>query len=253
MPFLFKVGSYHASSLFVAARPPTSGVVSRGIGVEGISTVLAGLWGTGVGSATVTENVHTIAVTKMGSRRAIGFGAILLVLFSIVGKVGAFIASIPDVMVAALLCFMWAMLCALGLSNLRYSATGSSRNSIIVGLALFLSLSVPSYFQQYGVHPSANSSVPSYFQPYNVASHGPVHTGSGGVNYFLNTLLSLNMVIAFLVALVLDNTVPGAPQERGLYVWSEAETARRDSAAMKDYELPFKIGHAFRWVKCVGL
>lgn len=84
-------------------------------------------------------------------------------------------------MVAALLCFMWAMLCALGLSNLRYSATGISRNSIIVGLALFLSLSVPSYFQQYGVHPSANSSLPTYFQPYVVASHGPVHTGSGGV------------------------------------------------------------------------
>ncbi|CAO1946651.1 unnamed protein product [Urochloa humidicola] len=247
------VGSYHASSLFVATRPPTSGVVSRGIGIEGVSTVLAGLWGTGVGSATVTENVHTIAVTKMGSRRAVGFGAILLLLFSVVGKVGAFIASIPDVMVAALLCFMWAMLCALGLSNLRYSATGSSRNSIIVGLSLFLSLSVPSYFQQYGVHPSSNSSVPTYFQPYIVASHGPVHTGSGGVNYVLNTLLSFNMVIAFLVALILDNTVPGGHQERGLYVWSEAEAAKRESAFMKDYELPFKIGHPFRWAKCVGL
>ncbi|WVZ68114.1 hypothetical protein U9M48_017095 [Paspalum notatum var. saurae] len=247
------VGSYHASSLFVATRPPTSGVVSRGIGFEGVSTVLAGLWGTGVGSSTVTENVHTIAVTKMGSRRAVGFGAILLILFSIVGKVGALIASIPDVMVAALLCFMWAMLCALGLSNLRYSATGSSRNSIIVGLALFLSLSVPSYFQQYGVHPNANSSVPTYFQPYIVASHGPVHTESGGVNYVLNTLLSLNMVIAFLVALILDNTVPGGRPERGVYVWSEAEAAKRESAFMKDYELPFKIGRAFRWVKWVGL
>ncbi|OQU87887.1 hypothetical protein SORBI_3003G362200 [Sorghum bicolor] len=241
------VGSYHASSLFVATRPPTSGVVSRGIGVEGVSTVLAGLWGTGVGSATITENVHTIAVTKMGSRRAVGFGAILLVLLSIIGKVGAFIASIPDVMVAALLCFMWAMLCALGLSNLRYSATGSSRNSIIVGLALFLSLSVPSYFQQYGVHPSANSSVPTYFQPYIVASHGPVHTGSGGVNYVLNTVLSLNMVIAFLVALILDNTVPGGRQERGLYVWSEVEAAKRESAFIKDYELPFNIGRLFRY------
>ncbi|RLN24845.1 nucleobase-ascorbate transporter 12 [Panicum miliaceum] len=247
------VSSYHASSLFVATRPPTSGVVSRGIGVEGVSTVLAGLWGTGVGSSTITENVHTIAVTKMGSRRAVGFGAILLLLLSIVGKVGAFIASIPDVLVAALLCFMWAMLCALGLSNLRYSATGSSRNSIIVGLALFSSLSVPSYFQQYDVHPSANSSVPTYFQPYIVASRGPVHTGSGGVNYVLNTLLSLNMVIAFLVALILDNTVPGGRQERGLYVWSESEAAKRESAFMKDYELPFKMGRAFRWVKCVGL
>jgi xanthine/uracil permease len=86
LPFLFKVASYHASSLFVATRPPTSGVVSRGIGVEGISTVLAGLWGTGVGSGSVTENVHTIAVTKMGSRRAVGFGAILLILLSFVGK-----------------------------------------------------------------------------------------------------------------------------------------------------------------------
>lgn len=84
--FNSKVGSYHASSLFVATRPPTYGVVSRGIGVEGVCTVLAGLWGTGVGSATVTENVHTIAVTKMGSRRAVGFGAILLLLLSVVGK-----------------------------------------------------------------------------------------------------------------------------------------------------------------------
>jgi hypothetical protein len=73
------------------------------------------------------------------------------------------------------------------------------------------------------------------------------------VNYVLNTLLSLNMVIAFLVALILDNTVPGGRQERGLYVWSESEAAKRESAFMKDYELPFKIGRAFRWVKCVGL
>uniref|UniRef100_N1QWY4 Nucleobase-ascorbate transporter 12 n=1 Tax=Aegilops tauschii TaxID=37682 RepID=N1QWY4_AEGTA len=247
------VGSYHASSLFVATRPPTAGIVSRGIGVEGISTVLAGLWGTGVGSATITENVHTIAVTKMGSRKAVGFGAIVLILLSLVGKVGAFIASIPDVMVAALLCFMWAILCALGLSNLRYGATGSSRNSIVVGLALFLSLSVPSYFQQYGLLPNTNSSVPTYFQPYNVASHGPVDTGFGGVNYVLNTVLSLNMVIAFLVAVILDNTVPGGRQERGLYVWSEAEEATREPSFLKDYELPFKIGRAFWWVKCMGL
>ncbi|RWV85667.1 hypothetical protein GW17_00052523 [Ensete ventricosum] len=129
------VGTYHASSLLVASRPPTAGVLSRGIGMEGISSILAGLWGTGVGSTTLTENVHTIAVTKMGSRRAVELGAVILILLSFVGKVGGFIASIPDVMVAGLLCFMWAMLAALGLSNLRYSETGSSRNSIILILA----------------------------------------------------------------------------------------------------------------------
>lgn len=247
------VGSYHASSLLVASRPPTPGVVSRGIGLEGLASILAGLWGTGTGSTSLTENVHTIAVTKMGSRRAVELGACVLIFLSLVGKVGGFIASIPEVIVAALLCFMWAMLAALGLSNLRYSEAGSSRNIIIVGLSLFFSLSVPSYFQQYGVSPNSNMSVPIYFQPYVVASHGPVHTKSGGLNYILNTLLSLNMVIAFLVAVILDNTVPGSRQERGVYVWSESDAAKTEPAVAKDYELPFRVGKVFRWVKWVGV
>ncbi|OIT39254.1 PREDICTED: nucleobase-ascorbate transporter 12 [Nicotiana attenuata] len=247
------VGSYHASSLLVASRPPTPGVLSRGIGLEGLCSLLAGLWGTGTGSATLTENVHTIAVTKMGSRRAIELGACVLIVLSLIGKVGGFIASIPDVMVAALLCFMWAMLTALGLSNLRYSEAGSSRNIIIVGLSLFLSLSIAAYFQQYGISPNSNLPVPSYFQPYVVASHGPIRTKFGGLNYLLNTLLSLHMVIAFLVAVILDNTVPGSRQERGVYVWSEPETAKREPAVAKDYELPFRVGKIFRWVKWVGL
>nr|GMD17928.1 nucleobase-ascorbate transporter 12 [Ipomoea batatas] len=242
------VGSYHASSLLVASRPPTPGVLSRGIGLEGLTSLLAGLWGTGTGSTTLTENVHTIAVTKMGSRRAVSLGAVVLIVLSLVGKVGGFIASIPQVIVAALLCFMWAMLTALGLSNLRYSEAGSSRNIIIVGLSLFFSLSVPAYFQQYGISPNSNLSVPSYFQPYIVASHGPIRTKYGGLNYILNTLFSLHMVIAFLVAVILDNTVPGSTQERGVYTWSERDAARREPAVTKDYELPFRVGRVFRWV-----
>ncbi|KAL2511132.1 Nucleobase-ascorbate transporter 12 [Abeliophyllum distichum] len=247
------VGSYHASSLLVASRPPTPGVVSRGIGLEGLSSILAGLWGTGTGFSTLTENVHTIAVTKMGSRRAIELGACMLIILSFVGKVGGFIASIPEVMVAALLCFTWAMLTALGLSNLRYSEAGSSRNIIIVGLSLFFSLSIPAYFQQYGISPNTNLSVPSYFQPYIVASHGPIHTKFGGLNYVLNTLLSFHMVIAFLLAVILDNTVPGSRQERGVYVWSEPEAAKREPAVCKDYELPYRVGRVFKWVKWVGM
>ncbi|MCI11931.1 nucleobase-ascorbate transporter 12-like, partial [Trifolium medium] len=81
------VGSYHASSLLVASRPPTPGVLSRGIGLEGLSSVLAGIWGTGTGSTTLTENVHTIAVTKMGSRWAVQLGAIFLILLSLIGKI----------------------------------------------------------------------------------------------------------------------------------------------------------------------
>lgn len=61
------------------------------------------------------------------------------------------------------------------------------------------------------------------------------------------------MVIAFLFAVILDNTVPGSRQERGVYVWSDTDAAKNDPAVLKDYELPFKVGNVFRWVKWVGL
>ena len=77
------------------------------------------------------------------------FEAYILIVLSLIGKVGAFVASISQVIVAGLLCFMLTMLVALGLSNLRYSETGSSWNMIIVGIYLFLSLSIPSYLQQH--------------------------------------------------------------------------------------------------------
>ncbi|KAK1401791.1 hypothetical protein POM88_001396 [Heracleum sosnowskyi] len=104
-----------------------------------------------------------------------------------------------------------------------------------------------------GVSPNSNMSVPIYFQPYVVASHGPVHTKSGGLNYVVNTLLSLHMVIAFLVAVILDNTVPGSRQERGVYVWSESDAAKTEAAVAKDNELPFRVEKIFRWVKWVGV
>ncbi|KAF3782067.1 Nucleobase-ascorbate transporter 12 [Nymphaea thermarum] len=280
----FLVGSYHASSLLVASKPPSPGILSRGIGLEGLSSVLASLWGTGTGSSTLTENIHTIAVTRMGSRRSVELGACILIILSMIGKIGGFIASIPLVIVAALTCFMWAMLAALGLSSLRYSDARSSRNIVIVGLSLVLSLSIPAYFQQYGSLPSANHSVPSYFLPYTVASHGPFRTKHDGiqcpvasekwsshksldvqatflttvwclmqVNYVLNTLLSFHMVIAFLISVVLDNTVPGSSQERGVYVWTRATAARQERDVAKDYELPYRCGGVFGWVKWVGL
>ncbi|MCO5555268.1 hypothetical protein L7F22_008813 [Adiantum nelumboides] len=247
------VGSYHASSMLVASRAPTPGIVSRGIGMEGVTSALAGLWGIGTGATTLTENVHTIAVTKMGSRRSVELGACVLIVLSLIGKVGAFFASIPQVIVGGLLCVMWAMLAALGLSNLRYSETGSSRNVVIVGLALFLSLSIPAYFQDYGVSPDFVATTSSSLQPYIVAAHGPFNTSFIGLNFILNTLLSMNMVIAFAVAFILDNTVPGSKQERGVYEWLEGKGARNEPAVVKDYGLPLGLGRCFRWVKWVGL
>ncbi|KAG6403237.1 hypothetical protein SASPL_135454 [Salvia splendens] len=163
-------------------------------------------------------------------------------------KVGAILASIPQALAAAVLCFMWALVVALGLSTLQYTQTASFRNITIVGVSLFLGLSIPAYIQQYLLESSLI--LPSYLIPYSAASDGPVHTGNKGLDFAMNGLLSLNMVVTLLIAFVLDNTVPGSRQERGVYIWSNAEDLATDPSALSDYELPGKV---CRWAKCLGV
>ncbi|XP_022752046.1 nucleobase-ascorbate transporter 11-like isoform X2 [Durio zibethinus] len=233
------VGTYHSASLLVSSKPPTPRVVSRGIALEGFCSMLAGLWGSGTGSTTLTENTHTINITKMASRRAVVFGALFLILFSFVGKVGAILASIPLSLAASILCFMWALVVAVGLSALQNTETASFRNITIVGVSLFIGLSIPAYFQQY--QPESSLILPSYFVPYAAASDGPVHTGSEQLNFAINALMSMSMVVTLLVAFVLDNTVPGSRQERGVYIWSRSEDLAIDPSLQADYSVPGKF------------
>ena len=93
---------------------------------------------------------------------------------------GAILASIPLALAAAILCFTWALIVALGLSTLQYTQTASFRNIMIVGASLFLGLSIPAYVQQY--QPESSLILPSYLIPYSAASDGPVHTGSADVS-----------------------------------------------------------------------
>lgn len=97
-------------------------------------------------------------------------------LLCLIGKVGAILASIPLALAASVLCFTWALVVALGLSTLQYSQAASFRNMMIVGVSLFLGLSIPAYFQQY--QPETSFILPSYFVPYAAASNGPARTGS---------------------------------------------------------------------------
>ncbi|KAG4921450.1 hypothetical protein GLYMA_18G147700v4 [Glycine max] len=245
------VGTYHSASLQVNLRPPTPGVVSRGIALEGFCSILAGLWGSGTGSTTLTENVHTIDTTKVASRRVVELGAAFMILFSFMGKVGALIASIPQGLAASVLCFIWALIAALGLSNLQYGQCTSFRNMTIVGVSFFLGLSIPAYFQQY--KPQTSLILPAYLVPYGAASSGPFHSGNKQLDFAINALMSLNMVITLLVAFILDNTVPGSKQERGVYIWSRAEDIATDPSLQSAYSLPKKIARCFRWAKCLGV
>lgn len=54
---------------FIGAPPPPVHAINRGIGIEGLGTVLAGLWGSGNGTNTFGENVGTIGKPQMNSIR----------------------------------------------------------------------------------------------------------------------------------------------------------------------------------------
>lgn len=53
-----------------AAPPPPLHAINRGLGTEGLGTMLAGLWGSGNGTNTFGENVGAIGVTKVRYRKA---------------------------------------------------------------------------------------------------------------------------------------------------------------------------------------
>ena len=59
------ISYYPTVAQMCAAPPPPLHAINRGIGTEGLGTILAGLWGSGNGTNTFGENVGAIGVTKV--------------------------------------------------------------------------------------------------------------------------------------------------------------------------------------------
>jgi nucleobase transporter 1/2 len=194
------VGDYYACARLSGAPVPHAGTVNRGIGMEGVGSLVAGLFGTGNGTTSYSENIGAIGLTGVGSRRVVQMGALLMMVLAVFGKFGALFTTIPQPIVGGMYCTMFGMITAVGLSNLQFVDLNSARNLFILGFAFFMGLSLPEYF---GTHPVA-------FEPAWLAD-------------VVNTLGSTGMAVGAVCALVLDNTVPGTAQERGLTAWAPTE------------------------------
>jgi nucleobase transporter 1/2 len=192
------VGDYYACARLAGAPIPTSTTINRGIGMEGIGCLVAGVFGTGNGTTSYSENIGAIGLTRVGSRRVVQVGAILMMALAVFGKFGALFTTIPQPIVGGMYCAMFGMIAAVGLSNLQFVDLNSARNLFILGFAFFMGLSLPEYF-------IANP----------VAFH-PVWLGD-----IVNTLGNTGMAVGAVTALVLDNTIPGTDEERGLTAWND--------------------------------
>lgn len=240
-------GAYIAASRLASATPPPAYVLSRGIGWQGIGILLDGLFGTGTGSTVSVENVGLLGITRVGSRRVVQIAAGFMIFFSILGKFGALFASIPFSIFAALYCVLFGLVAAIGLSFLQFTNMNSMRNLFIIGVSLFLGLSISQYFNEFAAAHLAQSASSFVNSVQPQAFHGPVHTRATWFNDFLNTIFTSAPTIALIIAVFLDNTlgVEKAKKERGMPWWVKFRTFKGDSRNEEFYTLPFNLNKFF--------
>uniref|UniRef100_A0A7N6B7A9 Solute carrier family 23 member 2 n=1 Tax=Anabas testudineus TaxID=64144 RepID=A0A7N6B7A9_ANATE len=211
------IGDYYTCARLSCAPPPPIHAINRGIFVEGVSCVLDGLFGTGNGSTSSSPNIGVLGITKVGSRRVIQYGAAMMLLLGLVGKFSALFASLPDPVLGALFCTLFGMITAVGLSNLQFVDLNSSRNLFVLGFSIFFGLMLPSYLKQ-----------------------NPLVTGIIEVDQVLNVLLTTAMFVGGCVAFILDNTIPGSPEERGIKKLKRGSgLSAAELEGMRSYDLPF--------------
>ena len=206
------VGDYYACARISEAPVPTEKMISRGIGAEGLSCLIAGLLQTGNGSTSYSENIGAIGLTRVASRRVIRCGACAMLVLPFFGKFGAALATLPQPVVGAMFVGLFGLIAAVGLSNLQFVNLNNSRNLFIIGIAFFAGLSIPYQF----------NTILS-------ATAAPIVWGTSGVFHVLGNIfqaiLTTGMAVTAIVAIILDNLLPGATRaERGLTAWEKEAT-----------------------------
>jgi uracil-xanthine permease len=226
------IGDYYACARIAEAPVPTSRMISRGLGAEGLGCLIAGILQTGNGTTTYSENIGAIGLTKVASRRVVRAGAVVMLVIAIIGKFGAVLSTIPSPVVGAMFVGLFGMIASVGLSNLQLVNLNNSRNLFIIGISFFAGLSVPYEFSgmlSAGAHP--------------INWHG-AGLFLGTIGDIIQALLTTGMAVTAFVAVFLDNILPGATRaERGLEAWEKDaseeawEKAEAEWANMQEGEM----------------
>ena len=220
------IGDYYACARIAEAPVPTAKMISRGLGAEGLGCLLAGIMQTGNGTTSYSENIGSIGLTRVASRRVVICGALAMLVIPLCAKFGATLATLPKPVVGAMFVGLFGMIASVGLSNLQIVNLNNSRNLFIIGLSFFCGLSVPAHFSATAID----------FSAYGEFAHI--------LGTILQAILTTGMAVTAIVGIILDNLLPGATKaERGLEVWeSEASEeawikAEKEWASMKEGQM----------------
>ncbi len=187
------IGDYHSCSYAAGLDDPDAGKISRGIGAEGLNCALGGLFG-GVAATSYTENIGLIGLTGVASRRVVRTGAVLLILMSMVGKIGALVATIPSPVIGGAYITLFGVIGTLGIQILMRADMSSQRNVLIIGFAFLMALGLPGW----------------------VEGQKEVFFALGIPGQVFWAILKTPMAVAGICAAFWDSIIPGTPAERGL-------------------------------------
>ncbi|MCY1632812.1 uracil-xanthine permease family protein [Marinifilum sp. D737] len=104
---------------------------------DGVATAFAGFFG-GPPNTTYSEVTGAIALTKVVDPRVLRIAAVTALVFSLIGKVSAFLKTIPQAVLGGIMLLLFGMIAGIGIKTLIDAKTDftKTRNQVIVSVVL---------------------------------------------------------------------------------------------------------------------
>nr|XP_045003761.1 solute carrier family 23 member 3 isoform X1 [Jaculus jaculus] len=222
------LGCYALCGQLLHLPPPPAHACSRGLSLEGLCSVLAGLLGSPMGTASSFPNVGTISLFQAGSRRVAYLVGLLCMGVGLSPRLAQLLTTIPLPVVGGVLGVTQAVVLSAGFSSFHLADIDSGRNVFIVGFSIFMALLLPRWLREAPVL---------------------LNTGWSPLDVFLRSLLAEPIFLAGLLGFLLENTISGTQLERGLSQETPTSFAAKKprmpqksrKKAAQEYGLPLPI------------
>ncbi|KAI1237253.1 hypothetical protein IHE44_0014511 [Lamprotornis superbus] len=172
--------------LHIPRLPPHA--CNRGLCMEGLGSLLAGLLGTPGGTASSIANTCATGLTQTGSRLSVQVSALMCMVLGTSPRLAGLLTHIPLAIHGGVLCVTYAVAVGTGISYFQYTDIDSGRNIFIVGFAMFMALLVPRWFG---------------------TALAPLATGWVPLDLLFLSLLMVPVFLTGFLSFFLENTVSG--------------------------------------------
>ncbi|NXQ39340.1 S23A3 protein, partial [Catharus fuscescens] len=161
---------------------------NRGLCMEGLGSLLAGLLGTPGGTASSIANTCATGLTQAGSRLSVQVSALVCMVLGMSPRLAGLLTHIPLAVHGGVLCVTYAVAVGTGISYFQYTDIDSGRNIFIVGFTMFMALLLPRWFS---------------------TALAPLATGWVPLDLLFLSLLMVPVFLTGFLSFFLENTVSG--------------------------------------------